>query len=184
MTQALLQGAGYKWWVFGVVSVGLFMTVLDNTGMNIALPTVARYFEKDLPSVQWVVVGYNLAITALLLPVGRLADILGRKRVYIAGFAFFALGAALGTFATNLPTVIVARMLQGAGSATLAVNTITIALLVFSDAERGKVLGLMFVVLGVGAVSGPVVGGLLVSAFGWRAIFAASLPIVVIALVL
>ncbi len=160
------------------------MIVLDNSGTNIALPAVASYFETDLPSVQWVVVGYNLTITALLLPVARLADIFGRKRVYLAGFAFFAAGAVLGVFAPNLPTVIAARVLLGIGAAAISINTITIALLVFSDAERGKVIGLNFVVLGIGSVGGPVVGGLLVSAFGWRAIYAASLPVAAVALVL
>ena len=166
------------------MSVGLFIIVLDNSSMNIALPTVARYFQTDLPNVQWVVVGYNLAVTALLLPVGRLADVLGRKRVYIAGFSFFAAGAALGTFAPNLPVVVLAKVLQGVGSASLVVNTVAIALLVFPDSERGKVMGLNFIVLGLGGVSGPVLGGLLVSAFGWRSVFAFSLPVVVIAVIM
>ena len=184
MWSALTQGTRHKWWVFGVVSIGLYMIVLDNSSLNIALPTISQHFKADLPTVQWVVVGYHLAITALLLPVGRLADILGRKRVYLAGFSFFALGAVLGSFAPNLPSVIIARVLQGVGSASIAVNTIAIALLVFPDRERGKAMGLSFLVLGLGAVSGPIVGGLLVSAFGWRSVFVVNLPVAVVALAL
>jgi EmrB/QacA subfamily drug resistance transporter len=180
----MTQDTRYKWWVFGAVSVGLYMIVLDSSSINIALPTISRHFKADLPTVQWVVVGYHLAITALLLPVGRLADILGRKRVYLVGAILFALGAMVGSLAPNLPSVIVARVLQGAGSASIAVNTIAITLLVFPDKERGKAMGLSFLVLGLGAVSGPLVGGLLVSAFGWRSVFVVTMPVAVVAIVL
>ena len=177
------QADRYKWWVFGVVSIGLFMVVLDASGMNVALPSVARDFNTDLPTVQWVVLGHNLVVTALLLPLGRLADLIGRKRIYVGGMLFYFAGAALGTFAPSLPIVVIAKALQGVGAATVVVNTFAIVLTVFPASERGKVMGLNFVVLGIGAVSGPIVGGSLVEAFGWRSIFAMNLPVILLAVI-
>ena len=93
---SIKQGANYKWLVFFTVGLGTFMSVVDHGSVNIALPTIASHFETDLPTVQWVALGYALAISALLLPAGRLADQFGRKGVYIAGFVIFGLGRCSG----------------------------------------------------------------------------------------
>ena len=76
----------YKWWVYGAIAIGLFLTVMDQSGINIALPEIADQFALDLPTVQWISLGYVLSTSATLMPMGRLSDIIGRKKVYIAGF--------------------------------------------------------------------------------------------------
>ena len=82
----------YKWWVLFAVSIGLFTSVFDHGSLSVALPSIADHFHTDLPTTQWIVIGYGLTIAALLLPMGRLSDLLGRKRIYVVGFIIFVLG--------------------------------------------------------------------------------------------
>ena len=86
----IAESAGYKWWVYGAVAIGLSMTVMDQSGLNIALPQVADHFQLDIPTVQWVTLGYVLSTSVILMPMGRLADMVGRKAVFVGGLAFFA----------------------------------------------------------------------------------------------
>ena len=181
--QSITQSANYKWWVFGTIAIGTFLSVVDHGSVNVALPTMASRFEIDLPTVQWVIIGYTLAICALLLPMGRLADIIGRKQVYVAGFVIFVAAAAMAGFSVNLPMLIIARVLQGVGSAMMQANSTAILISVFPPNERGKVLGTHMSVVGTGAISGPVVGGLLVSYLGWNSVFFIHVPLGIIAIV-
>ena len=89
------QSRSYKWWAFGALSIGLFASVSDHGSVIVALPSIAEHFGTDLPTSQWVVIGYALTISALLMPMGRLSDIVGRKQVYIFGFAIFVIGGVL-----------------------------------------------------------------------------------------
>ena len=177
MLTRIRSNPSYKWWVFTTIAIGTFVSVVDSVSVLIALPDIAAHFNADLPTVQWVVVGNALAISVLILPMGRLGDIVGRKWVYIGGLAIFVGGAALAGIAVNLPWVITAKVLQGAGSAMIQGNGMATVISAFSGAERGKALGTHMSVVGSGAIAGPAVGGLLVAAFGWRSVFFVNVPI-------
>ena len=177
MLAGLRSGPSFKWVVFATIAIGTFVSVVDNGSVLIALPDIAAHFHADLPTVQWVVVGNALAISVLILPTGRLGDIVGRKWVYIGGLAIFVAGSALAGVAVNLPWVISAKVFQGAGSAMIQGNGMATVISAFSGAERGKALGTHMSVVGSGAIAGPAVGGLLVAAFGWRSVFFVNVPI-------
>ena len=164
MFQALARRANYQWWIFGSIAIGSFMTVADHGSVLVALPEIEGHFDSDLPTVQWVVVGYVLAISVLLLPMGRLGDIAGRKQVYITGLIIFTLAAAWAGFSINLPMLITAKVFQGVGSAMIQGTGMAMVVSAFPRSERGKALGSHLSVVGIGAIAGMAVGGLMVSA--------------------
>ena len=153
------------------------MSVVDHGSVLVALPEIEGHFGTDLPTVQWVVLGYLLAISALLLPMGRLGDIVGRKQVYIGGFSVFIVAAAVAGFSPSLEMLIGAKVVQGIGSSMIQGNGMATIVAAFPGAERGKALGTHLSVVGTGAIVGPVLGGLLVSALGWRAVFFVNVPV-------
>lgn len=156
---------------FTTVAVGQFTTVIGNSGAAIALPKIADDMDLDLAVASWVMVSLALTISAVLLAMGRLSDIMGRKRVYIAGLLVMAFGTTVSATSQNLPVLLVGRVIEGVGSAMVMTVAIAIITSVFPAHERGKALGMNMFVIGLGAVSGPVIGGALVDIFGWRAIF-------------
>ncbi len=172
---------GYKWQVLLVAGTGIFMSTLSNGIVNVALPVLTREFEASLVLAQWVVLGYVLCITGLLLPAGRLADMRGRKEVFLGGFVVFAIGAALCTFAPSLPWLIAARVIQGIGGAFVQANSGALITQAFPPNERGRALGLNGSFVSAGALTGPIVGGFITAAFGWRASFLAILVVSAIA---
>ena len=101
MLQHIASSPSYKWWVFATIGAGIFFSVVDHGSVQIALPDIEAYYDSDLPTVQWVVVAYALAISVLLLPMGRLGDMLGRKRVYCAGLAIYLVASAVSGLATR-----------------------------------------------------------------------------------
>ena len=167
----------YKWWVYVAVGLGIFLTVMDQSGVNIALPRVAEHFSAAIPTIQWVSLGYVLSTTAMLMPMGRLADITTRKRVYIGGFVVFAAAAALAGSAPALPLLIAAKILQGVGAAGIQANGMAMILEAFPARERGKAVGMYTAIIGTGSITGPMIGGVLVSELGWRSVFFASIPV-------
>ncbi|MSQ05962.1 MAG: DHA2 family efflux MFS transporter permease subunit [Dehalococcoidia bacterium] len=180
MFASLAQRPSYKWWVFWTIAIGTFMSVVDHGSVLVALPEIEAHFQSDLPTVQWVVVGYALAISVLLLPMGRLGDILSRKNVYVAGFVIFVASAALAGFSPNLAMLITAKVLQGVGSALIQGNGMAMIIATFPGNERGKVLGTHLSVVGVGSIVGPALGGFLVDGLGWRWVFFINVPIGVV----
>ena len=174
---SLKQSANYKWLVFITVGLGTFMAVADHGSVNIALPTIADKFDTDLPTVQWVTLGYALGISAFLLPAGRLADLFGRKDVYIWGFILFGLASVLAGFSPNLWTLIVFKAFSAVGSAMIMANGMAILISVFPDNERGKAIGTHMAFVGSGSIFGPALGGMLVGSLGWRAIFFVNVPL-------
>ncbi|MBN1685203.1 MAG: DHA2 family efflux MFS transporter permease subunit [Spirochaetales bacterium] len=160
--------------MFLAIGTGMFTSVADAGSTIVALPTIASQFGTDLPTTQWVVVAYLLTISALLVPIGRLSDILGRKRIYIAGFCIFAGGALLAAFSDSVTTLVLARVLMGIGAAMSQGPSMAIMISAFPPGERGKALGLQMSAVGTGAVAGPALGGLIVSSLGWRGIFFAT----------
>ncbi len=180
---AILNSPSYKYWVYGALAIGMVLNVADQSGINIALPVIAEQFGADIPTVQWISLGYSLATSAMLMPMGRLSDMIGRKRVYLLGFAVFSVLALAGGTSQSLGFLIAVKIVQGMGSAGVQANSMALITEVFPDRERGKAMGLYMAIIGTGAVSGPMIGGILVSQLGWRAIFFAGLPVAVIAMV-
>ena len=180
----ITRSANYKWWVFASVALGLFLTVTDQSGVNIALPRIAEYFGADLPSAQWIALGFTLSTSVMFMPVGRLSDIFGRANVFMLGFAVFVAAAALGGTAVAFPMLIAAKLLQGVGVAGIEANGMAMVADIFPERERGKAIGLYMSIIGAGAVGGPVIGGTLVSLLGWRSIYAASGCVGIVALLL
>ena len=183
MLSGVRQSANYKYLALGAVGIGTFMSVVDHGSVNLSLPTIATHFKTDIPSVQWVVIAYTLTISALLLPMGRLADLVGRKRVYIAGLGAFIAGAVLSGSSTKLPMLVLARTVQGCGAGMTQGTGMAIIASGFPGAERGKAIGLLMTVVGIGSIAGPAIGGLLVEAFGWRYVFLVAVPLGVVGLV-
>jgi len=177
MFSAVKRSANYKYWAFGALSIGMFSSVVDHGSVNIALPTVAGHFHTGLQTIQWIVISYALTISALLLPMGRMADLVGRTKVYILGSIIFALAAGLAGAAPTLPVLILARIIQGCGAAMSQGTGMAIITSTFPAGERGKAIGMVMTVVGVGAIAGPAVGGLLVGALDWRWVFYINVPL-------
>ena len=177
MISGIKTSPNFKWWVFSTIAIGTFLSVIDHGSVQVALPSIERHFGADLPTVQWIVVGYALTISVLILPMGRLGDIIGRKQVYVGGMVIFVVAAGLAGLSPNLGSLIAAKVFQGVGSAMVQSSGIAMVVSSFPGTERGKALGTHLSVVGAGAVAGPAIGGLLVSVFGWQAVFFANVPI-------
>ena len=170
----------YKYWALGAVAIGMFSSAVDHGSVNVALPSIASHFRSDFPTVQWVAIGYALTISALLLPMGRLSDIVGRKKVYIGGSLIFVLGAIVAGFSANLTALFAARVIEGAGAAMTQGTGMAIVVAAFPAHERGKAIGLIITTVGTGSIAGPAIGGFLVDALGWRSVLFANAPVVLL----
>ena len=173
----------YKYWALGAVAIGMFSSAVDHGSVNVALPSIASHFRSDFPTVQWVAIGYALTISALLLPMGRLSDIVGRKKVYIGGSLIFVLGAIVAGFSANLTALFAARVIEGAGAAMTQGTGMAIVVAAFPAHERGKAIGLIITTVGTGSIAGPAIGGFLVDALGWRSVLFANAPVVLLGVV-
>jgi len=168
--------------VLSAVSVGTFMATLDGSIVNIALPSIGQAFGIDLATVEWVVVAYLLVVGSLLLPFGRLGEVLSFRRVYLAGFAIFTLASLLCGAAPGPGALIVARAVQGVGAAMIMAMGPAIIARTFGPGERGRALGLNAVSVSIGLSLGPALGGLLTEVGSWRAIFLVNAPVGVFAI--
>ena len=169
--------------MYSAIALGLFVSVADHGSVAVALPSIANEFRTDLPTVQWVMIAYALTISSLLLPMGRLSDIVGRKRMYVVGFSIFLVSALLCMVADNVVTLIASRVLMGLGASMTQATATAILLSAFDESERGKALGLQISAVGSGAVGGPAIGGFVVDAFGWRGVFLLTVTLAVVAIV-
>ena len=179
----ITSSPNYKWWAYGAVAIGMFLSVMDQSGINIALPQISEHFAADIPTVQWITLGYSLATSAMLMPMGRLSDMIGRKEVYLIGYAGFVILAFVGGLSQSLAFLIAAKILQGIASAGVQANSMALITEVFPSSERGKAMGLYMTIIGTGAISGPILGGLIVSNFGWRWVFFAGIPVGILAMI-
>ncbi len=166
-----------RWMVFCVTSVGTFMATLDSSIVNVALPQVAANLNVSLPFVQWVVSAYLLTISCLLPLFGRLGDMLGRRQVYNTGLIVFTFGSVFCGASGHIGLLITARILQAIGSAMLMANAPAIISATFPGPDRGRALGLVGMVVALGSMTGPSIGGFLVDTFGWESIFYVNIPI-------
>lgn len=166
-----------RWKVLLITSVGLFMASLDLFIVNIAFPDMARDFEgASLPDLSWVLNAYAIVFAALLVPAGRIADRVGRKRIFVSGLLLFATASALCGLAPSIPFLVSARILQAAGGALMIPTTLGLILPAFPLEQRALAIGIWSAVGGVAAALGPPIGGLLVQ-LSWRWIFAVNVPI-------
>ncbi len=165
------------WPVFAAVALGTFMSTLDSSIVNVALPTLQHTFGVSVTTIGWVSLAYLLTLTLLLLPFGRLGDRIGRRRLFLAGLALFLVGSAACGFATSADTLIAARVLQALGASMASANATALVTAAFPPAMRGRALGMIGAVVGLGLTVGPPVGGFLLETWGWRWIFYVNLPI-------
>ena len=173
----MTQTGNNKYLVFAALAIGVFASVVDHGSVIVALPSIAEDLRIELPSVQWVVIGFALTISALLLPMGRLADMIGQKRVYILGSVVMIVGAVCAGLAPTLAMLLLARILQGVGAAMTQGTGMAIMTSVFPPSERGRAIGLLMTTVGVGAVAGPAIGGVIVDYIHWRGVFLVSIPL-------
>ena len=166
-----------KWYVMAAVAMGLFLGTIDGSIVNVALPTLVRAFDTQFAVVQWVVLAYLLTITTLMLSVGRLGDMIGKKPLYATGFVVFTLGSVLCGLAPSVYWLIGFRVLQAIGAAMLMALGMAIVTEAFPPSERGRALGISGTMVSVGIVVGPVLGGLLIGALSWHWIFFVNLPV-------
>jgi len=167
---------GYRWLVVGVVSIGAFMGQVDASIAQLLLPSLEHAFGTSLSAVSWVAVAYLLTMAALMPIFGRLADMLGHKLLYTAGFVVFVVGSGLCGFAPNLPLLVAARVLQAIGGALLSANSVAIVVAAAGPKERGRAVGIQAAAQAIGLCAGPVIGGILLSTLGWQWVFWINVP--------
>jgi len=175
---------GNPWAVLIVVSLGFFMTLLDLTIVNVAIPNMIKLLHASLDDVLWVINAYALVLAVLLITAGRLGDRFGQRTVFFAGVALFTVASAACGFAPSSGWLIAFRAVQGLGAALLMPQTLAMLTMVFPAERRGAAFGVWGAVAGVATVAGPTLGGLLVTAFDWRYIFFINLPVGAAVLVL
>lgn len=174
----------YKWQAAIVVAIGLFMAILDNTVVNVALPQMASAFHTNLDTIKWVSTAYFLAQAAIIPVTGYVSDRIGTKTVFLAALALFTFGSALCAFAPNEKYLIAFRVLQGIGGGALFPVAFAITFRVFPPTERGPASAVIGVPILLAPAFGPTIGGYLTTTFNWNAIFTVNIPIGIVALLL
>ena len=167
----------YKWTVLLMASVGTFMMPLDVSIVSVALPSMSLDLGMSYAMAIWVPTAYLAAVTVLLLSIGRLSDMKGRKPIFVSGFAMFTLASLLCSISSSGAQLIAFRIIQGAGAAFVGATSAAIVTDVFPGRERGKALGINVMAGYIGLTAGPSIGGLLTSGVGWRSVFYVNIPI-------
>jgi EmrB/QacA subfamily drug resistance transporter len=174
-----------RWWVLGILSASVFLVVVDNLIVNVALPTLQRELDASVTSLQWIVDAYALVFACLLLAGGGLGDRWGRKRTLQVGLILFAVFSGFGAFASSADGLIIWRGAMGIGAALVFPATLAIITNLFIDpVERAKAIGLWSAVSGMAVAFGPVAGGFLLEHFWWGSVFLVNIPIVAVALLI
>jgi EmrB/QacA subfamily drug resistance transporter len=168
-----------KWWTLGGACAGLFLLMLDSTVVALALPAIRHDVDASAEGLQWVMNGYLLTIAVLVVTAGRLGDMFGRKRVFLAGMVLFAVGSVVSGAAGSQEALIVGRVLQGAGAAPMLTLSLALVCNAFPSAEQPRALGIWAAVSAVALAIGPLAGGLLIE-LDWRVIFWMNLPVSVL----
>src|SRR5439155_21212982 len=168
----------------GVLALGVFMTLLDLTIVNIAIPSILDGLHASLDQVLWVLNAYSLLYAVLLITSARLGDIYGPRNLFAAGTVIFTAASVISALAQDPTQLIVSRSLQGLGAAVLAPQGMPLMLSLFPVEKRGGVFAIYGVLAGLAVIAGPTVGGVLVTHFGWRSIFMVNVPIGILTFVL
>jgi len=182
MLAGLVTEENKKWWTLGAVSFGLFMIMLDNTVVNVALPSIQRDLHMQLSELEWIVSGYALTFAALMLIGGKLADAYGRRLIFVLGITIFTLASLACGLASSGDALIGARVAQGVGAAMMNPATLSIIAVTFPPRQRGTAIGLWAGVSALALALGPLVGGLLTEHAGWNWIFFINIPVGVLAI--
>jgi len=159
------------------VTLASFLTPFTLSSVNVALPTIGNEFKVDAITLNWIATAFLLSSAMFLVPFGRLADIKGRKRVFVLGVSIFTVGSLLSCLSTSAEMLIAFRVLQGIGGAVVFATGIAILTSVFPPQERGKVLGINVASVYTGLSLGPFFGGILTQNFGWRSVFLVNVPL-------
>jgi EmrB/QacA subfamily drug resistance transporter len=178
----ILAPENRKWWTLGAVAFGLFMIMLDNTIVNVALPSIQRDLEIGISELEWVFNGYALTFGVLMLTGGKLADLLGRRRIFIVGLVIFTIASLFCGLATSAGWLIGARVLQGVGSALMNPATLSIITATFPPRQRGMAIGIWAGVAAMALAIGPLVGGLITQHISWNWIFFINVPVGILAI--
>ena len=177
MSRTVVTQENRKWWTLGAVGLGLFMIMLDNTVVNVALPSIQRDLGARLSELEWIVSGYALTFAAFLLTGGKLADLFGRRLIFVTGLAVFAGSSLACALAPTAGFLVGARVVQGVGAAFMNPATLSIISAAFPPRERGMAIGIWVGVSATALAIGPLVGGLLTEHAGWSSIFYVNVPI-------
>ncbi len=170
-----------RWWVLVAVGLGIFLSTVDGSIVNLALPTLEEEFATSFSAVQWVVLAYLLTLATLVLAIGRLGDMIGKKRIYTTGFAAFTLTSLLCGLAPSLGWLVFFRVLQAIAASMIQALGLAITTEAFPAAERGRALGINGAVVSLGIIAGPTLGGVIIDALSWNWIFFVNLPVGIVA---
>ncbi len=168
---------------FVSLAIACFLTVLDATIVNVSLPSMAKYFSTDITGISWVTTAYLIPFSALLINFSKIADIYGRKKLFLIGLVVFGISSICCGLSTTLLMIIGFRILQGIGAAILTPLAIPLGIELFGKASMGKLAVIVGMIISVSAASGPVIGGALNETFGFKAIFYVNIPFIIIALI-
>jgi EmrB/QacA subfamily drug resistance transporter len=182
MALAIFSEERRKWWTLAAVSFGLFMIMLDNTVVNVALPAIQEDLGTGLSELQWIVTGYALTFAALMLIGGKLADAYGRRLIFVIGILIFTAASLWCGLADSGNMLIAARVVQGAGAALMNPATLSIIAATFPPKERGMAIGIWAGTAALALAIGPLVGGLLTEHLSWHWIFFVNVPVGIVAI--
>jgi EmrB/QacA subfamily drug resistance transporter len=166
----------YKWVALSCTTIGALFSVLSGSTLMIALPVIMKDLNSDMSVVTWTIMGYMLAMTILVPSIGRIADMMGRKKLYVGGFALFTFASLLCGISQNGIQLLAYRMIQSVGGSLMVANSTAIVTDAFPRNELGKALGINSMIISIASVAGPILGGFLIG-IGWRSIFYINIPI-------
>lgn len=166
-----------KWYSMATVGTGVFLATVDGSIINVSLPTLVRSLDTEFSVVQWVVLAYLLTVTCTMAGIGRLADMVGKKKIYMLGFVVFTFGSVLCGLSTSVHWLIAFRVIQAIGAAMTMALGAAIITEAFPPEERGRAMGIIGAIVSIGIVMGPALGGIILGLLSWRWIFFVNLPV-------